>query len=368
MHCWDSWSDHVGFVDDAGMARFRRTGLALLDVDIAPKERVLPLFDAVGVRYEVWDPPTLARRIPAIDTGRYWPPKRLDEDAFWADPAGQLGAVWTPDAGFVDDPQLAAVNLAHAAQQHGVRFLFHRQVVGVRRHDGRVQGLDLAGGERVDAPVVVNVAGPWSGRLNGLAGVGEDFTVTVRPLRQEVHAVPAPPGYGEDERLGPVVADLDLGTYLRATPAGDLLVGGTEPECDPLQWLEDPDEASPLPTRAVFEAQVTRAARRLPGLQVPSAVRGVSGVYDVADDWTPIYDRTSLAGFYVAIGTSGNQFKNAPLAGRFLAAIIDATERGHDPDQNPVHYVGEHTGVDIDLSAFSRKRPVNAASTKTVMG
>jgi glycine/D-amino acid oxidase-like deaminating enzyme len=26
----------------------------------------------------------------------------------------------------------------------------------------------------------------------------------------------------------------------------------------------------------------------------------------------------SLAGFYVAIGTSGNQFKNAPVAGRFM--------------------------------------------------
>src|SRR5690242_21426987 len=40
------------------------------------------------------------------------PPRRIDDDAFWADAAGQLGALWTPDAGYVDDPALAAVNLA----------------------------------------------------------------------------------------------------------------------------------------------------------------------------------------------------------------------------------------------------------------
>jgi glycine/D-amino acid oxidase-like deaminating enzyme len=101
---------------------------------------------------------------------------------------------------------------------------------------------------------------------------------------------------------------------------------------------------------------------------VPPAPRGIAGVYDVADDWTPIYDRTALDGFFVAIGTSGNQFKNAPVAGRFMTAIITAVEDGRDHDADPVQYVGEHTGLTVDLGAFSRKRPVNAESTGTVMG
>jgi glycine/D-amino acid oxidase-like deaminating enzyme len=362
-HCWGRWRDHLEAAPERSIAGFRRTGLALLDVDVIPRERILRHFDDVGVPYEEWDATTLAARIPGIDVGRHWPPKALADDAFWSEPAGQLGAVWTPDAGFVDDPQLAAADLADAAQRRGVRFLFRREVVAVRRDRGRVRGLDLADGDAVDAPVVVNVAGPWSARLNVLAGVGSDFTIGVRPMRQEVHAVPAPPGYSDGVRLGPVIADVDLGTYLRATPGGDLLVGGTEPECDPLQWLDDPDEAQPNPTRPVFDAQVTRAARRFPHLQVPSTVRGVVGVYDVADDWTPIYDRTDLPGYYVAIGTSGNQFKNAPVVGRFLAAIITAVENGHDHDASPVRHVGEHTGLDIDLGAFSRRRAVTGASS-----
>jgi sarcosine oxidase, subunit beta len=91
-------------------------------------------------------------------------------------------------------------------------------------------------------------------------------------------------------------------------------------------------------------------------------------VYDVASDWTPIYDRTSLEAFYVAIGTSGNQFKNAPLAGAFMAAIVAAVESGHDHEAEPVRHVGQYTGARINLGTFSRKRPVNTASSGTVMG
>ncbi len=167
---------------------------------------------------------------------------------------------------------------------------------------------------------------------------------------------------------GPTVGDTDLGVYVRSGLHGTLLVGGSEPACDPLDWVTDPDEASLQVTRGLYDTQVTRAARRFPDLQVPNRPSGIAGVYDVADDWTPIYDRTDAPGFYVAMGTSGNQFKNAPLVGRFMAAVVEAVEGGHDHDAEPVRYRGEHTGLTIDLGAFSRKRERNAASSGTVLG
>jgi glycine/D-amino acid oxidase-like deaminating enzyme len=358
-HCWERWREHLGASDEPlahmPLAQFRRTGLVMLDVDVAPKEATLALFDRAGVPYEVWSPAELARRVPGIDAGRFWPPKRLDDDGFWAPATGEIGAFFTPDAGYVDDPRLAAANLMAAAQRHGARLLTRRDVTAVRRDGDRVAGVQLDGRDEVAAPVVVNAAGPWSGEFNRLAGVDGDFTVTVRPLRQEVHQVPAPSA-GDV----PVVADLDLGVYTRPAPGGALLVGGTEPACDPLQWLENPDDAAPEPTAEVFAAQVTRAARRMPGLTVPNRPAGVVGVYDVTDDWTPIYDRTALDGFFVAIGTSGNQFKNGPVVGRLMARLIES------PDA--AEYVGEHTGLRIDLAAFSRRRDVNGASTHTVLG
>ncbi|CCH78279.1 Oxidoreductase, FAD-binding [Nostocoides japonicum T1-X7] len=364
---WEAWEEHLGYRDPAGLARFHRSGMVFLDVPIAPRERLIALFDRAGVPYETWDTATLAARVPGIDTGAYYPPKRVDSEEFFDDAPGRLGAVFMPDAGYVDDPRLAAANLAAAATHRGARFAYRRQVTAITRA-GSVWRVDLAGEEPVEAPVVLNAAGPWSRTVNAMAGAGRDFTISVAPLRQEVHHVPAPAPLLASPHGVPSFADMDLGTYMRPETGGHLLVGGTEPDCDPLEWIDDPDAANPNPTLERFEAQVTRAARRFPDLSVPNRPKGIAGVYDVADDWTPIYDRTALPGFYVAIGTSGNQFKNAPIIGSPMDTLIDAVENGHDHDADPVHYTCPHTGHDLDLATFSRRRPVNTESSGTVMG
>ncbi|UJW28475.1 FAD-binding oxidoreductase [Saccharothrix sp. AJ9571] len=359
---WLDWAGHLGH-EVGDLAMFRKSGLVVLDVEAAPRSSWLPLFDEIGVPYEEWDSATLAKRVPGIDIGRYWPPKRLDDEGFWEDAKDSLGGVYTPDAGYVSDPSLAAVNLACAASACGAEFRFRSTVTAVEKAGGRVRSVRLSDGSRIPCAVVVNAAGPWSGAVNRLAGVGSDFTVGLRPMRQEVAHVPVGEGYG-----GPMVADMDLGTYFRGETGGGLLVGGTEPECDPMQWTDDPDAVDIHPTAAVFEAQVTRAARRLPDLAVPNRARGVVGVYDVADDWTPIYDRTELEGFYLAIGTSGNQFKNAPVVGQLMTELIGQVENGVDHDASPVRFRAPRTGLEIDLGAFSRKRNRNTASSGTVMG
>src|ERR1044072_7185236 len=125
-----------------------------------------------------------------------------------------------------------------------------------------------------------------------------------------------------------------------------------------MQWIDAPGAVDVHPTAAVFEAQVTRAARRLPELAVPNRAGGVVGVYDVADDWTPLYDRTDLDGFYVAIGTSGNQFKNAPVVGQMMRRLIDACESGHDHDSDPVVWSAPVTGLEVNLGHYSRRREI----------
>lgn len=362
---WERWAEHLAFDDPAGMARFHRVGAVTLDAPLVPREPTIALFRQAGVPFEEWDPDELARRVPGLDPGVFGPPRRLADEAFFDDATGRLGALFTPEAGYVDDPALAAANLAHAAQSRGARFLFRRTVTGLRQTT--TWQVDLADGESIQAPVVVNAAGPWSPTLNAMVGADRDFSITQRALRQEVyHAA----GAGRDA-VGhplPVLLDVDFGSYVRPDPAGGLVIGGTEAECDPLEWLDDPDQASPYAGVAGFQTQLTRVARRLPDLPVPTQPRGIAGVYDTTTDWTPIYDRSALDGFYLAIGTSGNQFKNAPVVGSMLADLIEAVEAGHDHDAAPVQHTGRWTGLEIDLGTFSRKRPVNAASTGTVLG
>lgn len=368
QHVWEQWEDHLAGTDDGALARFYRTGMLCLDSPGQDRKRVLSLFDRAAIPYEEWDVATLRERLPDVDSGRYFPPKPVDSEGFWDEPTGELTAYWTPDGGFIDDPQFAAHNLMVAAERWGAMFRFGATVSGIRRTADRVQGVDLADGSVLTAPVVVNVAGPHSARINDMAGVLGDFSIVTRPIRQEVHEVAAPPGYGDPAGPSPVLFDLDLGTYSRGTLSRRLLVGGTEPKCDPLRWLADPDDFDPNPRHQVYESQVYRAARRLPALTVPNKPSGIVGVYDVSTDWIPVYDRTQLPGYYVAIGASGNQFKNAPVVGRFMAEIVQACENGRDHDSSPVQVVLARTGQVADMRHYSRVRSVNLNSSFSVMG
>ncbi len=369
-HAWLEWEEFLGGPDDGGrVARFHRTGALTLDAPTHDPRKVLRLFDQVGVPYEELTAEQVRRRYPWLDPARHFPPKPVTDEAFWAEPDGELGGYLSPDAGFVDDPGFAAHNLATAAARHGVQFVFRATVTGVRTSTGRVTGISLADGTRIDSPVVVNVAGPNSGAVNALAGIGQEFQVSTRPVRVEVHRLDPPPTYlTPDGGPGVILTDLDLGTYLRGTPSGELNIGGTEPECDPIEWLGDADDFNPNPTLEVYQAQAYRIARRVPDLTVPNRPVGIAAVYDVSDDWIPIYDKTSLPGFYVAIGTSGNQFKNAPIVGDYLREIIDACDRGVDHDSDPVCFRLPRTGIDVDLAAYSRLRRPTADSSNTVMG
>ena len=363
---WETWRDYLGAPHEETLAKFLRAGCLILDGS-TQRERVLSLFGQVGIPYQCWDAETIRQQVPGLDPARYGPPQPVTDDAFWADADGELGAYFTPDGGFIDDPQLAARNLMAAALRRGAGVQLREEVVAILEKNAQVQGIRLRSGSVIESPIVVNAAGPYSNRVNALADVTGEFRLRTRPLRQEVHSVLAPAGYARDE-LGPAVTDGDLGTYFRSHFGGQLIVGGTEPACDPLHWIDEPDIFEPQPTVSVWDAQVLRLARRIPSLSIPPRPTGFGALYDVADDWIPIYDRTSLAGFYVAIGTSGNQFKNAPVVGRLMAALIHTCENGHDHDSDPVVFQGPFTKNAINLGHYSRLRQPHAESAYSVMG
>ena len=111
-----------------------------------------------------------------------------------------------------------------------------------------------------------------------------------------------------------------------------------------------------------------RFAQRVPDLGIGSRKRGVVDLYDASTDWIPIYDKSSVDGFYMACGTSGNQYKNAPIAGKAMTALIDYCEGGNDHDESPLAFTLPYINQPLDLSFFSRKRLVNQASSFSVLG
>jgi sarcosine oxidase subunit beta len=108
-----------------------------------------------------------------------------------------------------------------------------------------------------------------------------------------------------------------------------------------------------------------RAAQRIEGLAIEGRARGTVGLYDVSDDWIPVYDKSPLSGYFVAIGTSGNQFKNAPYIGELMLAIVRHELSGFDHDQAPASLHLAEIGQTIDLRFYSRNRPKQ--STRSVL-
>lgn len=366
---WSDWENYLGVVDEAGTARFVDSGVIIIKSANGHYKKSLRYYDELGVEYEDWDARELARRVPIYDVGSFSPPKRPDDPAFREPPEFELdGAIFTPQAGYVVDPQLATHNVQRAAEAVGCEFMFKSEVAEIRRNGERVQGVTLTDGSEIDASVVVNVAGPHSAVINRMADVEDDMTVKTRPLRHEVHHVPAPPDFdfGSD---GITTSDGDLGIYFRPESGNHILVGSEDPPCDQREWIDDPDRFNRGVTERQWEAQVYRLARRIPSLPIPNGRKGVVDLYDVSDDWIPIYDQSSLPGFYMAIGSSGNQFKTAPVAGHLMAELIDRVEHGHDHGEEPVkvpcHYDGR---LVLDAGFYSRQREVHADSSFSVMG
>lgn len=382
LQYWNRWAEYLE-LDDPGplIELVRHTKLMPKLEDGAHFDLVVSLMTKLGIEHETMSADEAEVRFPAIDLHRFGPPAPLDDlDApFWGEPESKVEEVLVmPLGGYISDPQLAAQNLADAAKARGATFLFHREVTGVLRASTgsgpsapsgreRVAGVVLADGTELRAPIVVNVAGPHSAMINEMAGVLDDMNISTRPMKREVFVVPAPKGV-DFEVEGVMIGDLDIGVYFRPERGNNVLIGSAEPECDELTWVDDPDAVGDSLDEDEFQLLVLRASRRVRDLGVPHTKRGVVSCYDVADDWIPIYDRTSLDGFYVAIGTSGNQFKNAASAAHCVAELIEAVEDGLDHDTEPLQVTGRFTGLPIDMATFSRRRTIDTTSSMTVMG
>jgi sarcosine oxidase subunit beta len=365
---WRNWADYLEAEDERGLAEFIECGGLYLGDDDRYTDKVLPLFDEIGVPYEIWTNEQVNEKYPNMNLGRHAPARRADDDEFWKDPTeGLNGAVFSPAAGYVSDPQLATHNLQRAAEAKGAEFRFGAAVTAIRQEDGRVTGVTLDDGTEIEASIVVNVAGPHSFVINDMAGVTDEMNIKTRALRHEVHHLPSPEGT-DFEHDGTLVGDDDLGTYFRPEVGNHILLGSQDPECDPQEWIDDPDEYNRDLTEDQWRTQVYRLAKRLPDLGIPNQKKGIVDLYDVSDDWIPIYDKTELRGFYVAIGTSGNQFKNAPVAAHCMTELIKEVEAGHDHDTDPVRVKGRYTDLTLDLGAYSRNREINRDSSFSVLG
>lgn len=366
---WINWAEYLRQSHSNGLARFIQTGAVVFNDKSFDWSKYIRHHDELGIPYEIWNPERLLKRMPHLVDDSFSPPKRPENPAFFDSPSDKIHStvLFFPNNGYINDPQLSVENIQQACESYGATFLFDSEVVQIIKKQNRVAGIQLSNGQTWAAPVVVNAAGPHSFLVNRLAGVDEKMKIRTRALRHEVHFVPSPDSFSY-ENEGITVGDGDLAGYHRPEVGNMILVGSEDPDCDELVWVDDPDSFNRSVTNAQWRAQIYRLALRIPDLPIPNRPKGFADLYDVSDDWIPIYDRSDLDGFYLAIGTSGNQYKNGPVVGKIMAAIIERCEAGHDHDNEPIRVDLKHARFKLNAGFFSRNRTIVGDSSFSVLG
>ena len=367
-HYWRDWAEYLGLPESRALAQFREVGcMTMKTAANGYLEKHKKYSSELNCPFEDLSAEDVKAKLPIYSLESFAPAKRMDDTNFGKPNGNKMGgAVFWPNAGYVTDPALSAQNLMDAARQHGAEARGGVEVAKILQAGGRVKGVRLSTGEEIHAPVVINVAGPGSAAINAMAGVTEDMTISTRPLRQEVVHVPAPEGF-DFENQGTIVSDSDIACYVRPEHGNHILIGSEDPECDTHYWTENDTDYDRNFTDQ-WTTQAMRYAQRVPSLGIPSRMKGVVDLYDASTDWIPIYDKASLGGYYMACGTSGNQYKNAPIAGKLMTALVEYCEAGNDHDKTPLQFTLPYLQRDIDAGFYSRKRAINEESSFSVLG
>jgi sarcosine oxidase subunit beta len=163
-----------------------------------------------------------------------------------------------------------------------------------------------------EAPVVVNAAGAWSGRIASMVGV----TLPVKPRTSQIAVL---------EPAEPVEVPMfhcpDLGLYGRQELNGDVLVGGGVDE-----EIPDPDDFS-TSAREEFLQYVAEQSRSIAGaLDEAGLVNHWAGRCTATPDRRPLVGPTVVPGFYVCTGFNGGGVARSPFAGRMIAEYVTGEE------------------------------------------
>jgi sarcosine oxidase subunit beta len=291
LRTFQNFNERVG-----GECGFKQTGFVLMApaADREALEANLEMQRGLGIRTELLSIEGLEELVPGIEE-----PDRV-------------AAAYEAEGGYAD-PYLTVNAYAAAARRHGARILQDTEVTAIRFEGDRVVGIDSTQGS-MDAPAVVNCAGPWGARVAAMAGV----ELSIVPCRVQVVTMQRPDTRRSDH---PVVVDFVHGGYVRPE-TGDLLVAGLLDPVEP-DTPVDPDSFDVDVDRSFQVELAQRLSRRLPALEDCGITGGYASLYDVTPDWHPVLDEVPpSSGFYLCTGFSGHGFKLGPAVGMMMADLV----------------------------------------------
>jgi glycine oxidase len=198
------------------------------------------------------------------------------------------------------DPRAMVATLLQACNRLGVQI--HRSRASLLIEAGRVAGLGLGGGERLEASRVVLAAGCWSGAVPGLPD--EDLP-PVRPVKGQILRLRGAPD---------MLARTIRGGAVYILPRGDgrVVIGGT---------VEERGFDTSVTAGAVYE--LLREARALvPDVAELELVEASAGLRPGSPDNMPMVGDSTTPGLMVATGHYRNGYLLAPATADAVAGAL----------------------------------------------
>ncbi|MCB9110744.1 MAG: FAD-binding oxidoreductase [Anaerolineales bacterium] len=215
-----------------------------------------------------------------------------------------IAGTFNPQDGTVD-PNSIVMGYVNAAQKMGVTALTGAEVMGITVSGGEVRSVKTNLGE-VEARVVLNAAGPWSGLIAQMAGI----QIPVTPLRRQMFTTNPLKEVPEDF---PFVIDFARSLYFHREGEG-LLIGMSNQNEKP-GFDQNVDEDFEL-------VNLEAAIERMPLIEKASRASHWAGLYEVTPDAHPIYGATDIKGFLLCTGFSGHGFMHGPISGKLMSEFI----------------------------------------------
>lgn len=280
----ERFKDEIG--QDVNYHKYGYLLIATNEKDVEEFKYNLALQHRLGVQTEWLTGDDVRRRLPLM---------RFDD---------ALAGTFHPKDGTVD-PNSVVMGYLNAAQKMGVAALTGVEVIGITVGAGEVRSVKTTLGE-VEARIVLNAAGPWSGLIAAMAGVD----IPLIPLRRQMFTTNPLNELPEDF---PFVIDFAKSLYFHREGEG-LLVGMSNPGEKP-GYDQSVDEEFEL-------VSLEAAIKRMPLLEKASRASHWAGLYEVTPDAHPIYGATDVKGFFLCTGFSGHGFMHGPISGKLMSEII----------------------------------------------
>ncbi|HRQ23957.1 MAG TPA: FAD-binding oxidoreductase, partial [Anaerolineales bacterium] len=282
-----NWGERVG-----GECGFRRTGF--LHIEPASNREKLranvEMHKRIGIPSEV---------ITGDDVKKLAPSFKTDDIEI---------AAYEPESGYAD-ATLTANSLLTAAKERGAVYTQDCGVMGALLTGGRAAGVQTTRGDFF-APIVINAAGAWAGKVSELFGVSipldtwtHDVVHVRRPARIEDH---------------PTVIDSSLNMYFRPD-SGDLTLIALE---DDSRIGEAPEADLGYVAKDFVERAIDRICQRIPAMEEGSLHSTHVGRDGLTPDQRAIIGAAGPEGYHLVTGFSGTGFKLSPAVGLCVSELI----------------------------------------------